>query len=136
MERYFQEDIETASVDQIKAMQKEKLIKQVAYVYKNNEYYRKKMQEKGVEPGDIKELEDVSKLPFLSKSDWPPEGDRARSTSRPAGTWPLPGQLSDRCALTGSSWLPRSNGVRGQSSETARSLSLPSCLLRGTWGWS
>lgn len=69
MERYFQEDIETASVDQIKAMQKEKLIKQVAYVYKNNEYYRKKMQEKGVEPGDIKELEDVSKLPFLSKSD-------------------------------------------------------------------
>ena len=38
--------------------------------------------------------------------------------------------------LLATCWLPRSNGGRGQFSETARSLSLPSCLLRGTRGWS
>ncbi len=69
MKRYFQEDIETAPVETIKAMQAEKLVKQVKYVYDNNKYYRRLMDKKGVTPDDIKGLEDLHKLPFLTKND-------------------------------------------------------------------
>ena len=37
---YYQEEIETMPVDQLKALQKEKLLKQVKYVYEHNDYYR------------------------------------------------------------------------------------------------
>ena len=66
---YFQEEIETMPVEKIKALQEEKFLKQVKYVYDNNEYYRNLMDEKGVTPDDIKCMEDISRLPFLTKSD-------------------------------------------------------------------
>ena len=69
MENYFQKDIETMPVEKIKEMQAEKLVNIVKYVYDNVEYYRDKMNEKGVTPDDIKGLEDLHKLPFLSKAD-------------------------------------------------------------------
>ncbi|MBQ2254886.1 MAG: phenylacetate--CoA ligase, partial [Clostridia bacterium] len=67
--RYYQEEIETMPVEELRALQKEKLLKQVRHVYDNVPYYRAKMEELGVTPEDIKELEDLSKLPFLSKTD-------------------------------------------------------------------
>ncbi len=67
--RYYQPEIETMPVEEIKKLQCEKLIKQVKYVYDNVAYYRNLMDEKGVKPEDIKSLEDISKLPFLSKDD-------------------------------------------------------------------
>ncbi len=67
--KYFQEEIETMPVEQLKALQEEKFLKQVKYVYENNEYYRNLMDEKGVAPEDIKCMEDISKLPFLTKND-------------------------------------------------------------------
>ena len=68
-ERYFQPEIETASREQIKVWQDEKLVKQVRHVWEHVPYYRKKMEEKGVTPADIKDTEDLHKLPFLSKTD-------------------------------------------------------------------
>ena len=56
-------------VEQIKALQSEKLVKLVKRVYDNVEYYRNLMDEKGVKPEDIKGVEDLHKLPFLSKVD-------------------------------------------------------------------
>ncbi len=67
--RYFQKDIETMSVEEIKKMQSEKLVKQVEYVYNNVPYYRNLMDEKGVRPEDIEGIEDLHKLPFLTKAD-------------------------------------------------------------------
>ncbi|MBQ5792206.1 MAG: phenylacetate--CoA ligase, partial [Clostridia bacterium] len=67
--RYYQEEIETMPVEELRALQKEKLLKQVRHVYDNVPYYRAKMEELGVTPEDIKELEDLSKRPFLSKTD-------------------------------------------------------------------
>ncbi len=67
--RYYQPEIETMPVEEIKKLQCEKLIKQVKYVYDNVAYYRNLMDKKGVKPEDIKSLEDISKLPFLSKDD-------------------------------------------------------------------
>ncbi len=69
MERYYQPEIETASREQIKAWQDERLVKQVRRVWDNVPYYRKKMEEKGVTPDDIRGTEDLKKLPFLSKAD-------------------------------------------------------------------
>ncbi|HUM84725.1 MAG TPA: phenylacetate--CoA ligase [Lachnospiraceae bacterium] len=69
MSRYFQPEKETASRDQITAWQNEGLVKTVQRVYENVPYYKKKMDEKGVLPGDIKSIEDLHKLPFLTKDD-------------------------------------------------------------------
>ena len=67
--RYFQKEIETMPVEEIKKLQSEKLVKQVKHVYENVEYYRNLMDEKGVKPEDIKGIEDLHKLPFLTKAD-------------------------------------------------------------------
>ena len=67
--RYYQPEIETMPVEEIKALQSERLVKQVKHVWDNVPYYRKKMEEKGVTPDDIKGIEDLHKLPFLTKDD-------------------------------------------------------------------
>lgn len=69
MANYFQPEIETASREKIIEIQNEKIVKQVKHVYENVEYYRKLMDEKGVKPEDIKGIDDIKKLPFLSKAD-------------------------------------------------------------------
>src|SRR6056297_1031850 len=63
------EKIECASRDEMAAIQSERLIKTVQRIYHNIPSYRTKMQEKGLVPGDIKSVEDLSKLPFTNKSD-------------------------------------------------------------------
>ena len=69
LERYYQPEIETASREQIKAWQDERLVKQVQHVWDNVPYYRKKMEEKGLTPDDIQGVADLHKLPFTSKAD-------------------------------------------------------------------
>ena len=66
---YFQKDFECMSKEDIKRVQSEKLVKQVKYVYDNVECYRKRMDEAGVKPEDIKSIDDITKLPFTYKSD-------------------------------------------------------------------
>ncbi len=69
MANYYQPEIETASVEELKAIQNEKLVKQVKHVYETVKYYRDLMDEKGVTPDDIKSIDDLHKLPFLTKAD-------------------------------------------------------------------
>ncbi|MBR4427931.1 MAG: AMP-binding protein, partial [Clostridia bacterium] len=69
MERYYQPEIETAPREEMIRLQTERLIKQVKHVWDDVPYYRKKMEDKGVSPEDIKTLDDLKKLPFLSKAD-------------------------------------------------------------------
>lgn len=69
MERYYQKEFECASSEKIRELQNERLVKQVKHVWDNVPYYRKKMEEKGVTPDDIKCVDDLHKLPFLSKAD-------------------------------------------------------------------
>ncbi len=69
MERYYQPEIETASREQIKAWQSERLVKQVKHVWDNVPYYRAKMEAKGLTPDDIMGIEDLHKLPFVTKDD-------------------------------------------------------------------
>ena len=69
MGNYFQKEIECASADQIRAWQSERLVKQVKNIYDNVPYYRTRMQNKGLEPDDIKSIDDLHKLPFITKDD-------------------------------------------------------------------
>lgn len=60
---------ECMSRDEMHNLQSARLVKQVDRVYHNVEFYRKKMQKLGMEPGDIRGLEDIHKLPFTTKAD-------------------------------------------------------------------
>ena len=53
----------------LRELQLEKLKKQVRHVYDDVPYYRKLMDEKGVTPDDIQSLDDLKKLPFVTKKD-------------------------------------------------------------------
>lgn len=63
------ESKECMSRDELANLQSARLRKMVDRVYHNVEYYRKKMQELGLEPGDIKGIEDLNKLPYTTKQD-------------------------------------------------------------------
>ena len=69
MKRYYQPEIETAPREKILEIQNEKIVRQVRHVWDNVPYYRHLMEEKGVTPDDIKSVDDIRKLPFLSKAD-------------------------------------------------------------------
>lgn len=69
MPNYYQPEIETASREQIRAWQDERLVKTVQHVYANVPYYRALMDKKGVTPADIHSVADLHKLPFLTKAD-------------------------------------------------------------------
>ena len=60
---------ECMSRDEMTNLQSARLVKLVDYVYHNVEFYRKKMQAVGLMPGDIKNIEDITKLPFTTKDD-------------------------------------------------------------------
>lgn len=69
MERYWNEAVEKMPREHIVELQKERLRTLVNRVYTNVPYYRNKMQEIGLLPGDIKTLEDLRHLPFTTKGD-------------------------------------------------------------------
>lgn len=66
---YYQKEFETASREEIRALQSERLIKTVKRVYENVELYRRRMDEAGVRPEDIRSVDDIVKLPFTQKQD-------------------------------------------------------------------
>lgn len=60
---------ECMSRDELAELQSKRLVKVVNRVYHNVEFYRRRMQEAGIEPGDIRGIEDLSKLPYTTKND-------------------------------------------------------------------
>ena len=69
MNSYYQKEIETAPREQILQWQSERLVKTVRRVWDNVEFYRNRMIDAGVTPGDIHGIEDLHKLPFVTKDD-------------------------------------------------------------------
>ncbi|WP_399677891.1 phenylacetate--CoA ligase PaaK [Xenophilus sp.] len=63
------EPIETASRDEIAALQLERLRATLAHAYQNVPHYRRAFDAKGVHPSDLKQLSDLSKFPFTVKND-------------------------------------------------------------------
>ena len=63
------EPIEIASIDEIKALQLVRLKWSVDHAYKNVAFYKKKYDEIGIHPSDLKHLEDLKLFPFTTKED-------------------------------------------------------------------
>ena len=66
---FYDKKLETMKRDELKALQSERLISTVKRVYENVPYYRKKMDDIGITPDDIRSIDDISKLPFTYKQD-------------------------------------------------------------------
>lgn len=62
-------EMECADRSTMRVLQLKKLKATVKHVYDNVEHYRKKMDEAGVKPEDIQSLDDITKLPFVTKED-------------------------------------------------------------------
>ena len=85
---YFQPDIETMPVEQLRELQLDRMKRSFAHAYENIPLYRERFAEAGVVPSDLKSLDDLVKFPFLTKQDmrdsYPfglfavPQGDVAR----------------------------------------------------------
>jgi phenylacetate-CoA ligase len=61
--------MECASREKLRDLQSERLARTVRHVYENVPYYRGLMDKRGLVPGDVKSLDDLPKLPFLTKDD-------------------------------------------------------------------
>ena len=69
MGKYWNESMECATLDEMRALQSFRLQKTVKRVYNNVPYYRDMMDKAGVKPGDIKSVDDLHLLPFTCKQD-------------------------------------------------------------------
>ena len=63
--RYANRAFNSMALEQIRAYQERRLVRQIEYVYANSEYYRRRFAAVGAEPGDIRTLEDYYRLPVL-----------------------------------------------------------------------
>ena len=63
------EPIETASRDEISALQLDRLRWSLRHAYENVEHYRQKFDAHGAHPDDLKTLDDLRKFPFTTKDD-------------------------------------------------------------------
>ena len=66
---YFQKEIETRSSDELRSEQVKRLQNIVRHVFENNDIQRKRLQERGVQPGYVKSWDDLSRLPFVLEAD-------------------------------------------------------------------
>ena len=69
MAKYYQAEIETMPYLQLRQLQNDRFMKQIKHVWEDVPYYRQKMIEHGVTLDDIKSIDDLHKLPFLTKAD-------------------------------------------------------------------
>ena len=67
---YFQKEIECMPREEMKKLQNEKLVKAINYTYENSAFYKKRFDEAGIKPEDIKSVEDLRKIPFTTKQDF------------------------------------------------------------------
>ena len=61
--------IETASIDELRSLQTERLRATIRHTYDNVAHYRQTWDAAGVHPDDVRELADLAKLPFTAKAD-------------------------------------------------------------------
>ncbi len=63
------ESIEKASIDELRSLQLQRMKQALQHAYQNSPVYKKKFDEAGVHPDDLKSLDDLAKFPFTTKSD-------------------------------------------------------------------
>ena len=68
-DRYWSTELDTASLDQLRDLQGKKLVQVVAYAYACIPFYRRKFEAIGLEPGDIRGIEDLERIPVTTKQE-------------------------------------------------------------------
>ncbi|MGO1859722.1 phenylacetate--CoA ligase family protein, partial [Agrococcus casei] len=63
------DDGERLTIDELRALQLERLQWSIAHAYENVPLYREKLDAAGVKPDDITSLDDIRRLPFTTKED-------------------------------------------------------------------
>ncbi|WP_115864354.1 phenylacetate--CoA ligase PaaK [Halorussus litoreus] len=63
-------DIETASREDLRELQDDRLAETVEYAYENVDFYREALDEAGVSPDDVDSVDDLAELPFTTKEDF------------------------------------------------------------------
>jgi phenylacetate-CoA ligase len=67
--QFWNEEIETLAADDRRRLESDRLREQIAYVYTTSPYYRAKLDDAGVRPGDIRHIDDLARIPFMEKSE-------------------------------------------------------------------
>ena len=62
-------EVECMSREQMRDLQSKRLREISKYVYENTPFYKRKFDELGITPDDIKDINDIVKLPFTNKLD-------------------------------------------------------------------
>lgn len=68
-ELYFEPEIETATRQVMREIQTAKFLVQLRHAYDNSPFYRKKFDEAGVKPEQVRSLDDIPRLPFTTKDE-------------------------------------------------------------------
>jgi len=63
------EAIETASIEELRSLQLERMKKTLEHAYNNSPFYKQQFDQEGIHPSDLKSLDDLAKFPFTVKSD-------------------------------------------------------------------
>lgn len=66
---FYDEKIETMPREELRKLQLDRMKWCVQYSYDNVPFYKKSFNDAGIEPGDLKSLEDITKFPFVLKQD-------------------------------------------------------------------
>ncbi len=67
--KFLHPEISTASRDEINSIQFQNLKDTLKHCYKNNKFYKDRMDDAGLDPDKVKDLSDIEKLPFTSKEE-------------------------------------------------------------------
>ncbi len=67
--QYFQPEVECADRESLRALQSQRLKEMIKRCYEKVPFYRKKLDEAGIKPEDIKTVDDIKRLPFTTKTD-------------------------------------------------------------------
>jgi phenylacetate-CoA ligase len=116
--------IEIASRDEIAALQLQRLKWTLRHAYDNVPHYKKKFDDKGVHPDDLKTLADIAKFPFTTKSDL--------RDNYPFGMFAVPRQQVSRIhASSGTTGKPTVVGYTGKDIDNWADLAARSIRAAG-----
>lgn len=121
---YWAPQLDTCSREKLKEIQSEKLRIAVCYMYEYSGLFRRKCQEKGITPEDIRNVEDLSKLPIITKQDMSED----LQANPPWGTY---------TAISERDWIHRGWQVFQTSGTTAVPRPFPYTQFdRQLWTWT
>jgi len=101
--KYYDPELEGMEREELEALQLFRLKLQLRKCYRNSEFYKEKFKEAGIKPDDVRSLDDMVNLPFITKSELRKEQQAyphfGRYTVAPPETWaelhPSPGTTGD-----------------------------------------